>query len=612
MSGLGLLIGEETKNLQWLILTRVKCTDEEDLVQLVECCKNVKTMNHLMLLGCGTNADGRLSRHITGLHNPKKSLGVIALHDDGQLLVEKCQLSTEMTEKLWSCLRSFTSLNHPTISDSSLSFPPSPPKLLSVTKLSAERVTSQSYEGLLSSLSGLRDIDITIDDAEKDIPQITACLRRTVGQQLTRIDLTAPSSLPSEKNRVSRETMRGLSLLIREQTKNLYWLILTRVKCTDEEDLVELVECCRNVKTMNHLMLLGCGTNADGRLSRHITGLHNPKKSLGVIALHDDGQLRVEKYQLSTEMTKKLWSCLRSFTSLNRLTISDSSLSFPPSPPELPSVTKLLAESMTSQSYGGLLSSLPGLRDIDITIDDAERDIPQITACLRRAGGQKLTQINLVAPPSLPSEKKSVSRETMRGLGLLIREQTKNLQWLCLSRVKGTDEEDFVELVECCKHVKTINHLMLLGCGTNADGRLSRHITGLHNPKKSLRVITLHDDGQLLVEKCQLSTEMTEKLCDIDITIDDAERDIPQITAGLRRIRGQQLTRIRLRAPYTLPSEKNRVSRETMRGLGLLIREQTKKLEQLELYWVKCTDEEDLVYLIECCRPCVNMMSHVW
>eukprot|EP00057_Strongylocentrotus_purpuratus_P017360 XP_011671834.1 PREDICTED: uncharacterized protein LOC105441905 [Strongylocentrotus purpuratus] len=364
------------------------------------------------------------------------------------LKINDCQLSTEITKTLWSCLRSFTSLNHLTISDSSLSFPPSPPDLPPVTKLSAKRVTSQSYEGLLSSLPGLRDIDITIDDAERDIPQITAGLRRTGGQQLTRIDLTAPSSLPSEKNRVSRETMRGLSLLIREQTKNLYWLILTRVKCTDEEDLVELVECCRNVKTMNHLMLLGCGTNADGRLSRHITGLHNPKKSLGVIALHDDGQLLVEKCQLSTEMTEKLWSCLRSFTSLNHLTISNSSLSFPPSPPKLLSVTKLSAERVTSQSYECLLSSLP------------ERDIPQITAGLLRSGGQQLTRIELKAPSTLPSEKTSVSTETMSGLGLLIGEETKNLQWLILTRVKCTDEEDLVQLVECCKNVKTMNHLM--------------------------------------------------------------------------------------------------------------------------------------------------------
>ena len=168
-----------------------------------------------------------------------------------RLWIQQCELSIEMTDKLWSCLRSFTSLTQLSISDSSLSFPPSPPELLSVTKLLAKRVTSQSYEGVLSSLPGLREIDLSIDDAEIDIPQITACLRRTGGQQLTCIHLTAPPSLPSEKKSVSRETMRGLGLLIREQTKNLEWLDLRWVKCTDEEDLVYLIECCRRVKTMS-------------------------------------------------------------------------------------------------------------------------------------------------------------------------------------------------------------------------------------------------------------------------------------------------------------------------------------------------------------------------
>ena len=148
---------------------------------------------------------------------------------------------------MWYCLGSFTSLQHLTISDSSLSFPPSPPEIPSVTKLSAEKVTSQSYEGLLSSLPDLRDVDITIDDAERDISQITAGLRRTGGQQLTHIQLTA---LPSEKNTVSRKTMRGLGLLIREKTKNLQRIDLIWVNCTDaEEDLVYLIDCCRHVKT---------------------------------------------------------------------------------------------------------------------------------------------------------------------------------------------------------------------------------------------------------------------------------------------------------------------------------------------------------------------------
>ena len=168
--------------------------------------------------------------------------------------LEESTITTGVTSGMWSCLGSFSMLRTLTISDSSLSFPPSTHELPSVEKLSAERVTSQSYEGLLSSLPGLTHIDITIDDAERDIPQITAGLLRSGGQQLTRIELKAPSTLPSEKTSVSTETMRGLRFLIGEETKNLQRLILTRVKCTDEEDLVQLVECCKNVKTMNHLM----------------------------------------------------------------------------------------------------------------------------------------------------------------------------------------------------------------------------------------------------------------------------------------------------------------------------------------------------------------------
>ena len=110
--------------------------------------------------------------------------------------------------------------------------------------------------------------------------------------------------------------------------------------------------------------------------------------------------IQIRKCHLSNEMTTRMWSCLRSFTSLSKLSISDSSLSFPSSPPKLPSVSTLEAKNVTSQSYEGLLSSLPGLKEIDITIDDAERDISQITAGLQRTGREQLTEIRLQALPS--------------------------------------------------------------------------------------------------------------------------------------------------------------------------------------------------------------------
>ncbi|XP_030849890.1 uncharacterized protein LOC105439103 [Strongylocentrotus purpuratus] len=84
----------------------------------------------------------------------------------------------------------------------------------------------------------------------------------------------------------------------------------------------------------------------------------------------------------------------------------------------------------------------------------------QITAGLRRTGGQQLKDIKLIAPLSLPSEKKSVSREMMRGLGLLIREQTKNLQRFWLYGVKCTDKEELVYLIESCRHVNTMSELL--------------------------------------------------------------------------------------------------------------------------------------------------------
>ena len=152
------------------------------------------------------------------------------------LEIEQCQLSTEMTEKLWSSLRSYTPLNHLTISESSLSFPPSPPELPSVTKLWAEKVTSQSYVGVLSSLPGLEEVDITIGDANtEDISQIRTSLHRHLtGQDLTRINL---HSFTSEGSVSSMSRMRGLGLLITD-----YEAILSGVFVGPKETVIDLVQ----------------------------------------------------------------------------------------------------------------------------------------------------------------------------------------------------------------------------------------------------------------------------------------------------------------------------------------------------------------------------------
>ncbi|XP_030848457.1 uncharacterized protein LOC115927126 [Strongylocentrotus purpuratus] len=191
-----------------------------------------------------------------------------AIHNT-RFQIQHCQLSKEMTEKLWSCLRSFTSLNHLTISDSSLSFPPSPPELLSATELSAKRVTSHSYEGLLSSLPGLRDIDVSIDVAETSNPhQITTTtsrpsmsLTRARDEQfLVHIRLHAWTDLTTDRKSESGETIGGLSLLIEDKTKDKHRLHVSGARDRDEEALVDLFVKTKQLTYLN----TGVFRNGDG------------------------------------------------------------------------------------------------------------------------------------------------------------------------------------------------------------------------------------------------------------------------------------------------------------------------------------------------------------
>ncbi|XP_063957252.1 uncharacterized protein LOC135154558 [Lytechinus pictus] len=190
--------------------------------------------------------------------------------------------------------------------------------------------------------------------------------------------------------------------------------------------------------------------------------------------------VRFEQSIMATAVTDGLWACLKSFPMLKYLTISDSSIDFPPSPPELPSITKLSTDGVTSQCPEGLISSLPAVVNFHITIDHAEGDIAFITAGLRRTGGRKLTHITLRTTNSLPSEKSHVSSKTMRGLGLLIKEHTKNLEYLHLEEVKCTDEGDLVYFIECCRHVKTMVQVRLTYCGTMSNGKVASHLKRLY------------------------------------------------------------------------------------------------------------------------------------
>nr|XP_054757849.1 uncharacterized protein LOC129263960 [Lytechinus pictus] len=359
---------------------------------------------------------------------------------------EQSIMTAAVTDGLWVCLKSFPMLTSLTISDSSIDFPPSPPELPSIRSLSVEGVTSHCYKGLISTLPGLTDmvyIDVTIDDSEEDIAHITSVLRRTGGQKLQRIILRkTSSSFPSLKSPFQNETEGGPRLLFVKNDLGLNMLNLhnhDNALHPEKKGPVVVLESFAFLASLAQLKL----EFLDG-------WSFNFETAFGV---------KISKCHLSPEMTTRVWSCLRSFTSLNHLNISDSSISFSSSSPELPSITDLSTKRVTSQCYEGLISSLPALVHIDIIINEADGDIANITAGLRRTGGRKLTLIALHTPFSLPSEKKTVSSKTMRGLGLLIKEHTKNLEYLMLERVNCTDEDDLVYFIECCRHVKTMEYV---------------------------------------------------------------------------------------------------------------------------------------------------------
>ena len=177
-----------------------------------------------------------------------------------------------------------------------------------------------------------------------------------------------------------------------------------------------------------------------------------------------NNRLGIEQCQLSTEMTETLWTSLRSFTSLNDLSISDCSLSFPSSLPKLPSVTKLSAEKLTSQSYEGVLSSIPEVRDIDVSIDDAEKSNTfQITTASRTTSQTRTrdeqfhVHIRLHAWPALTTDRKIKSKDTIGGLSLLFEDETKNQQRLHVSGVTGRDEEALVDMFVRTKQLTYLN-----------------------------------------------------------------------------------------------------------------------------------------------------------
>ena len=156
------------------------------------------------------------------------------------------------------------------------------------------------------------------------------------------------------------------------------------------------------------------------------------------------------------ESSTSLWVSLASLTSLHQLIIKSSSLALPnQSPPSLPSVRELHTRHLTSDSYRGLIGSLPGLNKMGypyrIYITNPDADIAQISLGLRHTGAS-LTHICLDGEDAA---QRVVSDASMRSLCDVIRDHSTRLEriWLWYMMV---DEESLVRLVETCRNINTM------------------------------------------------------------------------------------------------------------------------------------------------------------
>ena len=163
------------------------------------------------------------------------------------------------------------------------------------------------------------------------------------------------------------------------------------------------------------------------------------------------------------ESSTSLWVSLASLTSLHRLYIESSSLALPhQSPPSLPSVRKLSTRHLTSDSYRGLIGSLPGLNKMGFYDDDwyyiyltnPDADIAQISLGLRHTGAS-LTEIYLDGEDAA---QRVVSDASMRSLCDVIRDHSTRLEWIGLNNMM-IDEESLVRLVETCRNINTMKRI---------------------------------------------------------------------------------------------------------------------------------------------------------
>ena len=162
------------------------------------------------------------------------------------------------------------------------------------------------------------------------------------------------------------------------------------------------------------------------------------------------------------ESSTSLWVSLASLTSLHHLDIESSSLALPHhSPPSLPSVRELGTRHLTSDSYRGLIGSLPGLNKMGycerdymhklILLTNPDADITQISLGLRHTGAS-LTDIVLDGADAV---QRVVSDASMRSLCDVIRDHSTRLEEIRLYDMI-IDYESLVRLVETCRNINTM------------------------------------------------------------------------------------------------------------------------------------------------------------
>lgn len=153
-----------------------------------------------------------------------------------------------------------------------------------------------------------------------------------------------------------------------------------------------------------------------------------------------------------------MWVSLASLTCLHQLCINSSSIPLPhQSPPPLPSVRRLSTRQLTSDSYRGLIGSLPGSENIGYSglyVGNPDVDIRYVSLGLRLSGAS-LTEISLNGQDA---GQRKVSNASMRTFSDVIRTHCTRLEVIGLYRMT-INEESLVELVDTCRAISTIKHL---------------------------------------------------------------------------------------------------------------------------------------------------------